>query len=140
SGPLVAQARMLSVVNNPHRQVHLSETKVMTRVKKFSMIAIALATLGTSMTGASAETMWQYNHPRRAEVNERLGYQNYRIHDGVEDGRISPWRAARLHAEDRTIRLEERTMARFNGGYITPAEQRALNQQENVVSRQIGRR
>jgi len=68
----------------------------MTRVKKFSMIAIALATLGTSMTGASAETMWQYNHPRRAEVNERLGYQNYRIHDGVEDGRISPWRAARL--------------------------------------------
>ena len=130
---------MLSVVNNPHRQVHLSETKVMTRVKKFSMIAIALATLGTSMTGASAETLWQYNHPRRAEVNERLGYQNYRIHDGVEDGRISPWRAARLHAEDRTIRLEERTMARFNGGYITPAEQRALNQQENVVSRQIGR-
>jgi hypothetical protein len=130
---------MLSPVINPHRQVHLSETKVMTRVKKFSMIAIALATLGTSMTGASAETLWQYNHPRRAEVNERLGYQNYRIHDGVEDGRISPWRAARLHAEDRTIRLEERTMVRFNGGYITPAEQRALNQQENVVSRQIGR-
>ena len=95
----MAQARMLSVVINPHRQVHLSETKVMTRVKKFSMIAIALATLGTSMTGASAETLWQYNHPRRAEVNERLGYQNYRIHDGVEDGRISPWRAARLHAE-----------------------------------------
>ena len=111
----------------------------MTPVKKFSMIAIALATLGTSMTGASAETLWQSNHPRRAEVNERLGYQNYRIHDGVEDGRISPWRAARLHAEDRTIRLEERTMARFNGGYITPAEQRALNRQENVVSRQIGR-
>ena len=130
---------MLSPVINPHRQVHLSETKAMTPVKKFSMIAIALATLGTSMTGASAETPWQYNHPRRAEVNERLGYQNYRIHYGVEDGRINPWRAARLHAEDRTIRLEARTMARFNGGYITPAEQRALNQQENAVSRQIGR-
>jgi hypothetical protein len=126
-------------VINPHRQVHILETQVMTPVKKFSMIAIALATLGASMSGASAETLWQYNHPRRAEVNERLGYQNYRIRDGVEDGRISPWRAARLHAEDRTIRLEERTMARFNGGYITPAEQRALNQQEDVVSRQIGR-
>jgi hypothetical protein len=135
----VAQERMLSPVINPHRQVHLSETKAMTPVKKFSMIAIALTTLGTSMTGASAETLWQYDHPRRAEVNERLGYQNYRIHDGVEDGRINPWRAARLHAEDRTIRLEEQTMARFNGGYITPAEQRALNQQENAVSRQIGR-
>jgi len=111
----------------------------MTPVSKFSMIAITLATLGTSMTGASAETLWQHNHPRRAEVNQRLGYQNYRIRDGVEDGRISPWRAARLHAEDRTIRHEERAMARLNGGYITPAEQRALNQQENAVSRQIGR-
>jgi len=29
-------------------------------------------------------------------------------------------------------------MAGFNGGHITRAEQRALNQQENAVSRQIG--
>jgi len=115
----------------------------MTPVKTFSMIALTLATLGgslgTSVTSASAETLWQYYHPRRAEVNERLAYQNYRINDGMEDGRISPWRAARLHAEDRLIRGEERFMARLNGGSITPAQQRALNQQENAVSRQIGR-
>ena len=110
----------------------------MTRVSKFSMVAIALLTLGTSVTSASAETLWQFNHPRRAEVNQRLAYQNYRINDGVEDGRISPYQAQRLHAEDRAIRNEERTMAGINGGYITPAQQRALNQQENVVSRQIG--
>jgi hypothetical protein len=30
-------------------------------------------------------------------------------------------------------------MARQNGGHITRSEQRALNQQENAVSRQIGR-
>jgi hypothetical protein len=110
----------------------------MTPVNRFSMIAIALAALGTSMTGASAETWWQANHPRRAEVNERLDYQNYRINRGVADGRISPYEAGRLHAEDRAIRGEERFMARFNGGGISPAEQRALNQQENAVSRQIG--
>ena len=110
----------------------------MTRIKLFSMAVLTLATLGTSLTGASAETLWQYNHPRRAEVNARLGYQNYRIDQGEASGRISPYRAERLHAEDRTIRYEERAMARFNGGYITPAERRALNQQENVVSRQIG--
>jgi len=110
----------------------------MTRVTRFSMIAIAFAVLGTSMTAASAETLWQANHPRRAEVNERLAYQNFRIDRGVADGRISPWRAQRLHAEDRRIRYEERFMAGFNGGGITPAEQRALNQQENAVSRQIG--
>jgi hypothetical protein len=110
----------------------------MTRVKFFSIAAIALATLGTSFTAASAETLWQFNHPRRAEVNARLGYQNFRINQGEASGRITPYQAQRLHAEDRTIRYEERAMARFNGGYITPAEQRALNQQENVVSRRIG--
>jgi len=30
-------------------------------------------------------------------------------------------------------------MARFNGGHVSRAEQRALNQQENAVSRQIAR-
>ena len=110
----------------------------MTLVTRFSMIAIALAALGTSMSAASAETYWQATHPRRAEVNERLAYQNYRIHQGVADGRISPYEARRLHAADRFIRHEERFMARFDGGHISRAEQRALNQQENAVSRRIG--
>ena len=30
-------------------------------------------------------------------------------------------------------------MARQNGGHITRSEQRSLNQQENAVSREIGR-
>jgi hypothetical protein len=113
--------------------------EVMTRITKFSMIAIALATLGSSLTSASAETLWQANHPRRVEVNGRLAVQNFRINQGVADGRITPFQAQRLRAEDREVRAEERAMARFNGGHITRAEQRALNQQENAVSRQIGR-
>jgi hypothetical protein len=40
--------------------------------------------------------------------------------------------------EDFAIRSEERAMAGFDHGHITPAEQRALNQQENAVSRRIG--
>jgi len=110
----------------------------MTLVNRFSMIAIALAALGTSMTSASAETYWQATHPRRVEVNQRLAYQNYRIHRGVADGRISPYEARRLHAEDRIIRHEERFAARFDGGHISRAEQHALNRQENAVSRRVG--
>jgi hypothetical protein len=30
-------------------------------------------------------------------------------------------------------------MSGFNGGHITPAEEKALDQQEDAVSRQIGR-
>jgi hypothetical protein len=111
----------------------------MTRVNIFSMVVVALATLGASFTSASAETLWQANHPRRVEVNSRLATQNFRINQGVAYGTLSPLQAQQLHAEDRAIRMEERTMAGFHGGHLTGAEQNALNQQENVVSRQIGR-
>jgi hypothetical protein len=131
------KAQPAPVINRTNGGAYFGEA-VMTRVSKFSMVAIALFTLGTSVTSASAETFWQFNHPRRAQVNERLGFQNYRINQGVADGRINPYRAQQLRSEDYAIRNEERTMAGINGGYITPAQQRALNQQENVVSRRIG--
>lgn len=46
--------------------------------------------------------------------------------------------AAKLHKDDHEIRREQRVMASQNGGHITKQEERALNQQENRASRQIG--
>ncbi|MBV9556632.1 MAG: hypothetical protein JO254_06100 [Pseudolabrys sp.] len=89
--------------------------------------------------GAIAETRWQRDHPRRTEVNRRLDRQDARINRERREGEISGAQARALHREDRQIRREERSMARTNGGYITRGEQRALNRQENAVSRQIGR-
>jgi hypothetical protein len=40
---------------------------------------------------------------------------------------------------NRQIRQEERLMASQDGGHITKAEQKVLNQQENKVSQQIGK-
>ena len=45
----------------------------------------------------------------------------------------------RTWGEDRQIRKEERAMASQNGGHITRQEQKTLNQQENQVSREIGK-
>jgi hypothetical protein len=101
--------------------------------------ALTLAILGASATSAFAETAWERNHPRRDQVNDRLAVQNHRVNDELREGGLTRWQARRLHREDRTIRAEERAMASFNHGHITRAEQRALNQQENAVSRQIGR-
>jgi len=109
-----------------------------TRTRKLALAAVALAALGLSATSASAESFWQFHHPRRAEVNERLANQNVRINREVREGELSPWQARRLHRDDFAIRREERTMASFNGGHITRGEQRALNHQENVMSRRIG--
>lgn len=105
---------------------------------------IALATLvGISLVGFAAPTFaatkWQKDHPRRAEVNARLANQDRRIHEERKEGELTRAQAANLHKEDRQIRQEERDMAAQNGGHITKGEQRVLNQQENKVSKQIGK-
>lgn len=104
--------------------------------KTIATVLAAIVMLGSAGPAFAGE--WKENHPRRAEVNARLANQNRRIHKEVKEGEMTKAKAAQLHAEDRSIRQEERDMARQNGGHITRQEQRTLNQQENAVSRQIG--
>jgi hypothetical protein len=72
-------------------------------------------------------------------VNKRLANQNQRIHTEVKDGEITKTQAAGLHTQDKQIRTEEKSMASQNNGHITGAEKNALNQQENGVSKEIGK-
>lgn len=116
----------------------------------FALLVIALAValaaglvpvLAEAGQGARADhdSTFAKSHPRREQVNERLANQDRRIKAEVAEGDLTASHAAKLHREDRQIRREERLMASQNGGHITRAEQRVLNQQENVVSRQIGK-
>ncbi len=84
---------------------------------------------------ATPDTTWQKNHPRREQVNNRLENQNQRIKTEVKEGELTKSQAA----ADHQIRTEERLMASQNGSHITKQEQRTLNQQENAVSKQIGK-
>ena len=104
-------------------------------------IVVALMTLSLAgvASNAFAATAWQKTHPRRTEVNARLANQDRRIHQEVKEGDLTKSQAASLHTEDHQIRQEERAMASQDGGHITRSEQRVLNQQENAVSRQIGK-
>jgi hypothetical protein len=80
-------------------------------------------------------------HPSPAlagSFNHRLNNQNRRIHQEVKEGELSKQQAAGLHAQDRNVRQEERAMARNDNGHITKADKRALNQQENGISKEIG--
>ena len=107
------------------------------RTFTFKLAALAALTLAFAGT-ASAATQWDASHPRRVEVNHRLANQDRRIHQEVREGEMSRAEANRLHREDHRIRREERLMASQDGGHITRQDDRALNQQENHVSRQIG--
>ena len=107
--------------------------------KLLSVILLSDFATASVSTAFAAEGQWEKNHPRRAEVNDRLANQNKRINQEVKEGEISKGQAAKLHREDRQVRQEERDMASQNGGHITKQEQRTLNQQENGISRQIGK-
>ena len=109
------------------------------RSSKFLSIATLAVAFGTFAGTASADTKWQNNHPRREQVNNRLVNQNKRIHNEVKEGDLTKAQASSLHKDDRQIRQEERAMASQNGGHITKSEQQVLNQQENAVSKTIGR-
>ena len=113
----------------------------MIRVSRGTLFAVAVAFAGSAFAQAPApagDGQWAKSHPRREEVNARLANQNRRINKEVREGEISRGQAAKLHQQDHRIRMEERAMASTNGGHITKTERRALNQQENQVSREIG--
>ena len=116
----------------------LPDSWTMSRATKAATIALSIAFAGITVVDAMAGN-WGQNHPRREQVNDRLQNQNRRINREVREGEITKGQARQLHSEDRAIRSEERTMSKLNNGHITPAEQKSLNQQENAVSRQIGR-
>jgi hypothetical protein len=109
---------------------------VYSNFRKFALVSVSLLGLAGFAGTASANT-WQDNHPRRVEVNHRLNRQTDRIAHAVTAGQISPLRAVRLLRKEHQLRREERVMASLDHGHITRAEQRALNQQENRLSRRI---
>ena len=104
-----------------------------------TVAAVSVALSGIAANAVADDTQWQKDHPRRTQVNSRLKNQNQRIKQERKEGEITKGQAQQLHSEDHAIRGEERTMASTNGGHITKTEQKALNQQENQVSQQIGK-
>jgi hypothetical protein len=102
-------------------------------------VSVVLAVSFLTSLAFADQTQWQKDHPRRVQVNKRLKNQNKRIKNEVKEGEITKGQAKNLHKQDKMIRQEERDMAKQNGSHITKGEQKVLNQQENGVSREIGK-
>ena len=108
-------------------------------ISKIVALAVGLAVTGASLGTAAADTLWQRRHPWREQVNHRLADLNRRVTAERREGELAPGQARLLRREDRAIRRQERFMAGFHGSHLTGAEHRALNQEENGLSRRIGR-
>lgn len=104
--------------------------------------AVAALVLGVgplvAIASAHAETPWEATHPRRDQVLDRTRHLDRRIVHERREGQIGAAQAHALHAQVRQVRLEEQAMARGNGGFITGAQQAALNRQENAIGWRVG--
>lgn len=108
-----------------------------TRIPIRQAVAALLVGIGSlaAVASAHAETRWESVHPRRDQVLDRTRHLDRRIVHERREGEIGAARAQALHAQ---VRLEQRAMARSNGGFIIPARQAALNQQQDAISRKVG--
>jgi hypothetical protein len=73
-------------------------------------------------------------HPRRNQVNKRVKNQRARINQGVKSGELSKGQAQQLRANDNAIKAQEHADVKANGGHLTGAEQKQINQEENANS------
>jgi hypothetical protein len=76
-------------------------------------------------------------HPRRNEVNTRVDNQRARIDQGLKNGTLDKQQAQQLRANDRAIKQQEHADVKANGGYLTPGQQKQINQEENANSQMI---
>jgi hypothetical protein len=108
--------------------------------RTIGLLAVALAmSAGMSQAWAGGPGnptggKFAVDHPRRNEVNTRVDNQRERINQGVKNGTLTTQQAQQLRSNDRAIKQQEHADVKANGGYITPTQQRQLNQEENANS------
>ena len=88
--------------------------------------------LSLAAPASAHDAHWRHHHPRQAQVLHRDHLQMRR------HGEITGGQARALRQNDRAIAHEDHADARANGGKITHAEQKAMNQQLNAQSKAIG--
>jgi hypothetical protein len=106
------------------------------------LLAGALATSAWTIKAEAGEGnptggKFAVEHPRRNEVNTRVNNQRERINQGVKNGTLTTQQAQQLRANDRAIKAQEHADVKANGGYLTSAQQKQLNQEENANSTMI---
>ncbi len=76
-------------------------------------------------------------HYGNNEVGQRRENQQDRIAQGIKSGQLKPGETAHLENKEQGINKEVSGMRQANGGKLTQADKRAVNQQQNKVSGQI---
>ena len=111
----------------------------------FTLTAAVLMTSGlafaqprfTPTTGQPAGRIGNFSE--RNTVNARQVEQQRRIAQGVGSGQLTPRETARLENREARVHREIRSERAANGGYLTGAERRQVNRQQDRMSNSIYR-
>ena len=76
-------------------------------------------------------------HDGNGEIGQRRENQQDRIAQGVKSGQLTAGETARLENQQQGINRERRADRQANGGHLTGADRRAINQSQNRASRNI---
>jgi hypothetical protein len=76
-------------------------------------------------------------HYGNNEVGQRRENQQDRIAQGIKSGQLTAGEAAKTERQQQGINREVRGMREANGGKLTQADKKAVNQQQNKASRNI---
>ena len=76
-------------------------------------------------------------HYGNNEVGQRRENQQDRIAQGIRSGKLSPSQTAKLENQQQGINKEVSGMRQANGGKLTNADKKAVNQQQNAASKNI---
>ena len=102
---------------------------------KFSILGAALAACTLPVFAQSTTTT---PAPATAQtVGNRKENQQDRISQGVASGQLTAGEAATLEKKEAAVNQETRDMRKLDGGKLTGADKKTLNQQQNQLSSQI---
>jgi hypothetical protein len=105
---------------------------------KVSLLGVGL--LALSSTIGFAQTAPAAPAPRHAAtINQRREFQQHRIAQGVNSGRLTARQTYRLERREASIGREERHMRAADGGHLNHVDRVALNRRLNHTSRAIYR-
>lgn len=76
-------------------------------------------------------------HYGNGEIGQRRENQQDRIAQGVKSGQLTAGETSRLENQQQGINREARADRQANGGHLTGADRRAINQSQNRASRNI---
>lgn len=76
-------------------------------------------------------------HYGNNEVGQRRENQQDRIAQGIKSGQLTPRETSKLENQQQGINREVKGMRQANGGKLTQADKKAVNQQQNSASKNI---